>query len=96
MKNTKFNSHDVKSCCEKKLKIEFRATKEFNGWYLLNDKKVVRITVPQGRKFLPPKTYKSMANQLKLDTHQFDNLLECPLDKKGFDSILIKKLSNVK
>lgn len=92
MKNSKFDSQDVKSCCEKKLKIVFRDSKEFNGWFLLNSVKVARITVPKGRKFLPPKTYKSMANQLKLTSSQFDDLLECPLDKSRFEAILSEKI----
>ena len=94
MKNSKFDSHNVKACCENKLRIDFRKkSKEFNGWFFLNGKKVARITVPKGRKFLPPKTYKSMANQLKLSTPEFDDLLECPLDKKQYELILTKKIS---
>lgn len=95
MKNSKFDSHDVKSCCEKKLKIVFRDSKEFNGWFLYNNIKVVRITVSKGKKFLLPKTYKSMANQLKLTSAQFDDLLECPLDKSGFEAILSKKIVKI-
>ncbi len=88
MKNTSFNTHDIKKCCEKKLNIEFRKAKEFNGWYLLDNKKTARITIPKGKKFIPPKTYKSMATQLKLNVNQFDDLLECPLDNDGYESIV--------
>ena len=92
MKNTSFDSQRIKGCCERKLNIEFRNAKEFNGWYLLNKKKTARITVPRGRKFVPPKTYKSMATQLKLNVDQFDELLECPLDHDGYKKILKKAL----
>jgi hypothetical protein len=90
MKNTSFNTHDIKKRCEKKLNIEFpkKKSKEFNGWYRLDNKKTARITIPKGRKFVPHKTYKSMATQLKLNVAQFDDLLECPLDQEGYEKIL--------
>ncbi len=74
------------------MNIEFRNAKEFNGWYLLDNVKTARITVPKGRKFVPQKTYKSMAKQLKLNVDQFDDLLECPLDHDGYKKILQKVL----
>lgn len=85
MRNTEFNTGDVKRVCETKLRIEFRDGKEFNGWYIYNDCKVTRITVPKGKKFIPPKTYGSMARQLKLNSGQFDRLLACPLTKDAYE-----------
>ena len=79
MKNASFHTSDVKKCCEDKLDIEFRAGKEFNGWYYLDNKKAAKITIPKGKKPIPPKTYKSMARQLKLTSEQFDDLLECSI-----------------
>lgn len=85
MKNVNYDSSDVKKVCEKKLQINFRGTKEYNGWFLLADgRKAARITVPMGRKFLPHKTYKSMALQLKLTIPDFDALLDCPLTREGY------------
>lgn len=92
MKNSKYNSHDVKVTCENKLNIEFRSTKEFTGWYIFNSNKVARITIPKGKKFLPPKTYKSLAIQLKLSVSEFDDFLDCPLDKENYDIILKERL----
>ena len=93
MKNSSYNSHDVKIKCESKLDISFRSTKESNGWYYYEGKKVVRVTVPMGKKYLPYKTYKSIATQLKLTVDEFDQLLDCPLNKEKYDKIL-KKLLN--
>ena len=73
----------MKKCCEDKLDIEFRKGKEFNGWFILDGKKAARITVPKGRKTIRPKTYSNMARQLKLNVGEFDDLLECPLEKPG-------------
>ncbi len=93
MKNSQFNTHDVKQRCEGKLDIAFKGSHELNGWFMLNDKKVARITVPHGRKFIPPKTYKSMATQLKFTTDEFDDLLECPLDRPKYESIIKAQIS---
>ncbi len=88
MKNSKFHTNDVKSKCESKLKIKFRKGKELNGWFVLEGKKTARITIPKGRKPIPPKTYKSMALQLKLSITEFDDLLECPLTLREYVTII--------
>ena len=88
MKNAQFDTGNVKYTCENKLQVRFRKGKEFNGWFWLDGKKAKRVTIPKGRKPIPPKTYKSMARQLGLNTSQFDDLLECPLDKEGYEQIL--------
>ena len=85
MKNAQYNSRDIKKTCETKLEIVFRDAGEYNGWYWLNGKKVARITVPKGRKFVPVGTYANMARQLKLQASEFDLLLDCPLNKAAYD-----------
>ena len=88
MKNSQFDVRDVKRVGEKKLNIEFRSGKEYNGWFKLNGKKAKRITVPKGRKGIPRKTYSSMARQLGLTVGDFDRLLECPLTKDEYEKII--------
>ena len=88
MKNASFNTKDVKKRCEDKLEVDFRRGKEFNGWYYVDDRKATRITIPKGRKPIPPKTYQSMARQLRLNISQFDDFLECPMDGQEYDRIL--------
>jgi hypothetical protein len=91
MKNAQFTTYDVRKCCERenKLDIDFNTTgKEYNGWFKKNDRKIRRITVPRGRKPIGKGLYRSMARQLYLTTAQFDDLLECPLDKGGYEEIL--------
>ncbi len=91
MRNSEYNTRDVKTCCENKLEISFRSGKELNGWFKFEGKKACRITVPKGRKSIPSKTYKSMANQLKLTLEEFDNLLKCDLTKKGYQEIIAER-----
>lgn len=88
MKNTQYNAKDVKKIGEGKLGIEFRPAKEFNGWFMLNGVKAKRLTVPKGRKSLPPGTYRSMARQLGLTVSDFDQLLECPLTREMYEEII--------
>lgn len=90
MKNANYKTHQVKTRCENKLEIEFREGRSphFNGWFKFNNKKIARIIVPKGRKTIPKGTYKSMANSLKLEVEQFDDLLDCPLQLDGYIDIL--------
>lgn len=88
MLNNDFNTQHVKSVCETKLHISFRCNNECNGWFEHEGKKITRITVPKGRKPIPPKTYKSMARQLRLSVEEMDNLLACPLRLENYLAIL--------
>ncbi|RJR20565.1 MAG: hypothetical protein C4582_09005 [Desulfobacteraceae bacterium] len=91
MNNAKYESKVIKKTCETKLDIKFKSTKEYNGWFFHDDIKVTRITVPLGKKFIPPKTYKAMASQLKLAVNEFDDLLDCPLNKDKYISLLMER-----
>ncbi len=93
MKQSSFDTNDVKKCCKGKLEITFRHGKEFNGWFRLGSRKAARITVQKRRKNIPPKSYKSMADQLRLSVQQFDELLECTLMKAGYEELLRKSLN---
>ena len=78
MKNADFHTLDVANACKRKLKIVFRNSGEMNGWFEAAGRRIAGITVPHGRKPIPPKTYKAMAAQLKIACEDLDGLLECP------------------
>jgi hypothetical protein len=89
MKNDRFFTHDVKRSCEAKLDIEFvRTGNVFHGWFKKNKLKTRRVTVLEGKQLIGIGLYRSMASQLGLTTDQFDDLLECPLNKEGYEEIL--------
>lgn len=88
MNNSQYNTLDVKRVCENKLGIQFRGTKECNGWFEYAGKKIARVTIPKGRKPIPPKTYKKMADQLNMAIQDFDALLDCPLSVNDYLNIL--------
>ena len=93
MNNKQYTTADVKRVCENKLGVKFRNGAEQNGWFILDGVKCARITVPKGKKDIPPKTYKSMSTQLRLNVEDFDRLLACPLKRDEYEAILKSKIS---
>lgn len=87
MKNNQFTAHHIRKKCEEKANIEFQGKKELNGRIRYKDA-LIRATIPKGRNSLPKGTYKSIANQLHLDTSQFDQFLDCSLKRDDYFGIL--------
>jgi hypothetical protein len=96
MENQKYRSNDIKRICENKLSISFRDGKHYVGWYRLDGKKAARITVAMGKKDIPPKTYRTMAQTLKLNVDEFDLMLGCDIDGDSYREILRNKINDVK
>jgi len=96
MQNKKYSHTNVKNRCENKFNINFRGTKELNGWFIHDGKKITRITVSKGhsKKGISIGTYKSMAKQLSLTINEFEDFLKCPLKLNGYLKIL-KKLDKI-
>ena len=64
-------------------------------WYVLDDKKVLRITLPNqhgGSGSLSTGFIKQVQNSFRLSTQQFEALVECPLSAEEFETILRRKL----
>lgn len=91
MLNNNFNTLDVIKVCENKLGITFRHGKENNGWFEYEGRKITRVTIPCGRKPIPPKTYSSIAKQLRISSEELDELLKCPLSYVDYIELLAKK-----
>lgn len=66
---------------ENKLEIEFRHGDHPVGWFVLNDKKVLQITVVNVHRgsSVAPGTLKSIINQRKLSNSEFQDRIECPM-----------------
>lgn len=84
MKNSQFTTLDAVKACENKLGIAFRSGGELNGWFIHEGRRIARVTIPKGRKSFPPKTYKCIAGQLKINVADLDGLLECPFGLKEY------------
>lgn len=89
MRNWKKNK--VKSSLEKKLNINFAGGKELNGWLYYKKQKILRITIPKGRDELKIGTQNSIRNKLRLNSNDFDDLINCPLRLEDYINILKEK-----
>jgi hypothetical protein len=87
------NSDKIIGVCQKKLEMDFRCTKHYNGWFFLRGKKVLRVTVQKGAKPCKIGTYKSIADQLFLSTKELDDLISCTLKKEDFEKLLTERLT---
>jgi hypothetical protein len=75
-----------------KLKIDFnKSGKEFTGWFVYEGKKITRATVPRGRNSLTPKTQNSIRMSLRLNSLEFNGLMDCPINYDGYVDILRNK-----
>jgi hypothetical protein len=95
MKAARFDSDQIMRCCTRKLRIEFRQGPECNGWFLLDGLKACRITVPHGRKPVPPGTFGSMARQLHLAPAEFALLLDCTTSLPEYAALLRQRRGGV-
>lgn len=65
-------------------------------WYRLGGKKILRITMPNihgGSGSLSTGFIKQIQNNLRLNTNQFEDLVECPLSADEYEKILRERLS---
>ena len=88
MSSRQYRTNDVARCCENKLGMRLKGKNHLNAWFRLDGKRVARITVPKGRKDIAPKTYASMAKQLRLTRDEFGELLACPLSLADYRGIV--------
>ena len=63
-------------------------------WYILDGKKILRITLPNihgGSSSLSTGFLKQIQNNFHVDTDQFCNLVECPLTAAEYEQIIREK-----
>lgn len=89
--NRIYLKQEVVAVLENKLAVNFRVTKELNGWFVYKGNKIVRVTIPKGRGELRKGTQSSIINQLKLTKEMFFRLIECPLGEEEYVQILKEK-----
>lgn len=80
---TRYKIKKVTNIISNKLKINLDEGKELNGWYWLDDKKILKVFVPHqhgGGKgdSITKDVFKNIKNNLKVSEEEFDNLYECP------------------
>ena len=83
---------EIRNTIENKLKLKPRRGKENYVWYILDGKKILRITYPKGRGDLHLKTQKSIRKQFELNWDDFIDLIKCPLSAKDYEKIIRNKI----
>jgi hypothetical protein len=76
------------SCLEDKLSIDFRGGKERTGWYCLDGKKVLRVTMTNvhGSDTLSIGVATKLKNSLKLDREELKMLYDCPMSGRDYEN----------
>jgi hypothetical protein len=75
----------------KKLKLQVRSTKHRYGWFMFNDRKILRVHYSHGKGTLPGRVSDKVRSQLKLNQEDFRNLIDCPLTLENYVAILKRK-----
>jgi len=87
-----FTKQQLASALARKLGLDFRGGKERNAWFELDGKRILRVTMPKGRGPLPPGTARAIQDQVKLSTHEYTELIRCPLKGKDYEAIIREKM----
>lgn len=75
-------------CLEGKLGIDFRSGEERTGWYCLDGKKILRVTVTNvhGGDTLSIGVAMKLKNSLKLNRQELIMLYECPMSGRDYEN----------
>ncbi len=77
---------------EQKVGLDFRAGRERTAWYILDDKKVLRVTAPKRHGgTVRTGTAGQIKKDLKLTTPQFKALIACPITGSDYEGIIRDK-----
>jgi hypothetical protein len=82
----------VTRALQTKLRLSVSSGKELQGWYCLDGKKVLRVTLPHDHGTLPPGTANAIRNELKLDHEQFARLVQCPMKASDYEALIRTKM----
>ena len=72
----------------KKLNLDVRSTKHQYGWFIYENKKILRVHYSHGKGDVPGRVSDKIRNQLKVTEREFRELVNCPLSLKEYISIL--------
>ncbi|MDQ1336838.1 MAG: hypothetical protein QG552_3788 [Thermodesulfobacteriota bacterium] len=74
-----------------KLELEIRSTTHRYSWFSVGGRKILRVHFSHGKGDIPGKVTDKIRSQLKLNRKDFRRLIECPLSRDGYESILKDK-----
>jgi hypothetical protein len=83
---------DLLRALQGKVGLDFRTGRERNAWYVLDGKKVLRVTAPKKhRENVRSGTADQIRKNLKLTTPQFKELIDCPISGSDYEQIIRDK-----
>lgn len=77
-------------CLRKKLGINFRGSRELTGWYWLDGKKILHVTVPKGHgsSEINPRYVNRIISSLRIQVEQFQLLYKCPMKGPDYEQVI--------
>ena len=75
----RYTPRQLGSACDAKLNISFRGGKHRAGWYVLDGKKLFRVTIPNAHSSWGPPVQKALFRNTRLSAEEFDDLVRCPM-----------------
>lgn len=67
--------------------------REDTGWFYLDGKKQLRVTVPRGHGPLAPGTCNKIKRQLHLTNEEFRALVKCPMTSTDYEKLIREKIA---
>ena len=65
--------------CDLKLDVDLGAGKHRAGWYVLDAKRLFRVTIPKAHASWGPGIQKDLLRKTRLSPEEFDDLVRCPM-----------------
>ena len=81
-----YTPRQLTNACENKLAIAFGSGKHRSGWYLLNGRKLFKITIPKAHAEWGPQAKKDFLGKTRLSSEEFDDLIRCSMTGPAFAS----------
>jgi hypothetical protein len=82
-----YKARNVVNCLSDKLGIRFGTGGELNGWYYLEGRKRLRVTVPKehGGRDLSPNVVNKIIGKLRINKEEFRLLYRCPMTGSDYE-----------
>ena len=90
MPRLNYSPREVAHALDEKVCSETRSRGEVNCWVILDGKKLFRVTRPQvhASSSIPKGTLGQIRRQTRLDSEQFERLIDCPMSRAEYYDLL--------
>jgi hypothetical protein len=94
MRLPSFRPREISQAIQSKLKPDMRAGKEIQAYYVLDGKRLFRVTLlkEHSASSIRPGTLNQIIKSLHLSRPQFADLVNCPMTGSDYETIIRQKL----